>query len=251
MPPLAEADQLERLVGAGAALRLVDALERQRVRGVVPDAAVRQQREVLEHHADLLLPDGPQLGRGDGAQVVVAEQHAPGGRLQQAVEHPDQGRLPGPRQPHDHEGLAAADLEVGVDHRRRPPLPHVLAGGPVAEPLHRLARPAAEHLVHALDAQSCHFSTSSRHDARPGPCGSGAPGEGRGASGSAVATRRAPGGALARRRTRHGPRAAALVRGAARAEMRASHTDRSSIWSGSTVPHLVPFGEARSCIFGG
>src|SRR3712207_7229795 len=45
----------------------------ERVGGVLPHRAVREQREVLEHHADLVVAQGPQVGVAERPQVLAVD----------------------------------------------------------------------------------------------------------------------------------------------------------------------------------
>lgn len=116
---VAEADLLQRplrLLPAGAG---VDAADLQPVLGVLRDGAVRQQREVLEHHRDPLVAQGPQVGGAEGAEIAAVDGDAARGRLDEPVQQPDQGRLARPGQTHDHEQLAVGDVEGHVVHGER------------------------------------------------------------------------------------------------------------------------------------
>src|SRR5699024_5015797 len=81
-----------------------------------------------------------------------------GGRGQQPVDHPDQGRLAGAGQAHHHEVLAGLDAEARVDHRGRAAVLAQL--GACAAPLqgvHAPLAPSAEDLVQAVGCDDwCH-----------------------------------------------------------------------------------------------
>ena len=68
----------------------IQALHLQAVGGVLPDGAVRQEREVLEDHADLLAADPPQGCRVEAADVGAVDDDGPCGRVEQAVDGADQ-----------------------------------------------------------------------------------------------------------------------------------------------------------------
>ena len=95
----------------------VDALHFQRERDVVDDGAVRQQREVLKHHAHLVAANVNHLFRRRLQQVRAVEQHFTVSRLNQARQTPHQSRLAGAAQTHHHQNLAFKNIEGGVAHR--------------------------------------------------------------------------------------------------------------------------------------
>ena len=113
-PPL-QAHQGQGLLGPALALGAIHALDLQAVGGVLPHRPVRQEGEVLEDHGDALTTQLAQLRLRDVRQVLPVEGHAAGRDGQQAVDHADEGGLPGTRQTHDHEDLALVDVEGGVD----------------------------------------------------------------------------------------------------------------------------------------
>ena len=83
-PQLAEPDRAEHLVArCASALVLLDALHLEPERDVVHDAPVRQQPEVLEHHADLAATDLAQPLVVERQDVLAVDQHLAGGRLEQ------------------------------------------------------------------------------------------------------------------------------------------------------------------------
>ena len=120
---------------------------------VVAHRTVRQQGHVLEDHADLLRPHGPQLGLGEVHDVLSEELDDPCGRFDQAVEVTHEGGLAAAGEPHDAEDLAPADVEryVGdADHR-----PEAFQNLALGEPLrlhgrHGLPGPFAEDLPDPL-----------------------------------------------------------------------------------------------------
>src|SRR5690606_12488227 len=87
--PAAEADQLDRAGGALAAPRERHALYLESVGDVVEDRAVRQDRELLEHHpAEAVAAGLQQLAAAQPADVgAVHDDAAPRG-LVEAVEEP-------------------------------------------------------------------------------------------------------------------------------------------------------------------
>lgn len=151
---LYQAGQLQRLGGALLALGTRYALHFQAVPGVLQHAAVGEQREVLEHHADLGGPDVSQLGGAQGGQVLAVEEHASGRGLQKSVEHAQQRGLSGPGQTHHDEDLSRFDGERGVDHRcGRSVGAQLVAVGAAFELLHGLIGSSAEHFVQAFSLQ--------------------------------------------------------------------------------------------------
>ena len=110
----------------------------QAVRRVVAHGAVREEREVLEDHADVVVADLAQPGVADLGDVLAVDEQLPGGGLVEAVDHPQDGRLARAREAHDDEHLAAADREAHVAgpeeaaRPRRPPPPGRRPPGPCA-----------------------------------------------------------------------------------------------------------------------
>src|SRR5690606_10789812 len=78
---------------------------------------VWEQREVLEDHRHLLLADATDARGVETADVLAIDLHGPGGRFDEAVEHPDHRRLAGPGQAHHDEEPTAFDGERDVVHR--------------------------------------------------------------------------------------------------------------------------------------
>jgi hypothetical protein len=149
--PAREPGQFEGFGGAFPALGSRHALDLQAVRGVLQDAAVREEREVLEDHADLLRADLAQFAGAERGQVLAVEAHLSGGRLQKSVEHPQQRGLAGSGQAHDDEDLARLHREGGIDHRGGGAVgAQFLTVGSLPEPFHRLFRSSPEHLVQML-----------------------------------------------------------------------------------------------------
>jgi hypothetical protein len=77
---------------------------------------VRQQGEVLEHHAHLVPADLDHLFFGGGKQVPAVEDHLAGGRLDQARHATHERRFARAREAHDDEDLAFVDVEARVTH---------------------------------------------------------------------------------------------------------------------------------------
>src|SRR3546814_14639020 len=77
------------------------------------DREMRQQGEVLEHHAHLVAADLNQLALGGTQQVAPFEDDLAGGRLDQPRQAAHQGRLARAGEPHDEEESALADPEYG------------------------------------------------------------------------------------------------------------------------------------------
>ena len=71
---------------------------------------MRQQSEVLKHHAHLVTPELDQLLRRRAEQVAAGKHDLTGGRLDEAGEAAHQRRLAGAGKPHDDENLAAGDM---------------------------------------------------------------------------------------------------------------------------------------------
>ncbi len=91
-------------------------LDLQAVRGVLQDAAVQEEREVLEDHADAVRADRAQFAVAQRGQGPAVEADVARGGLQEPVEHAQQGGLAGAGQAHDDGDLARLHGEGGVDH---------------------------------------------------------------------------------------------------------------------------------------
>ena len=143
----------QRGVRLGQPRSLVHAGQLQPEGGVVQHRQVRQQREGLEHHADVLAAKGAQPRLAVVVDVLAVDQDAPGGGLDQAVDQPHQGGLARARQAHDDEDLAGLDGEAGVEHADRlAGLRHdVLLGKALARQGEGLLRLVAEDFEDVFD----------------------------------------------------------------------------------------------------
>jgi hypothetical protein len=101
-----EPDDRQRLVGAAAPVRALDAFHPEAVLDVVADGHVREERVVLEDGVHV-----PVVGR-PVRDVDAAEPDAPGVGPLEAGDHPKRRRLARPGRPEHREELAACDLEV-------------------------------------------------------------------------------------------------------------------------------------------
>jgi hypothetical protein len=75
---------------------------------------MRQQPEVLEHHAHLVAPQIAQAPRIELDDVGAVDDDLARGRLDEPVEVPHERRLAGTGEAHDHEDLAGPDIEAHV-----------------------------------------------------------------------------------------------------------------------------------------
>jgi hypothetical protein len=91
--PPRESHPLEHGGGSCSALRGGNALELERVGGVVEHGAVGKEREVLEDHRDAFTAHGAQPLRRDVGDALPHHGHLPARGLEQAVEHADEGGL--------------------------------------------------------------------------------------------------------------------------------------------------------------
>jgi hypothetical protein len=82
--------------------------------GVLEHGAVREQRDVLEDHADMPSSDFPQLRGIHSADVASADEDLAEARLDQTVEEADERGLAATRQSHDAEDLALGQGEADV-----------------------------------------------------------------------------------------------------------------------------------------
>jgi hypothetical protein len=116
---VAPGPKLHNIENAGSLFQpvvLADLADFQRHRHVVQHRAVRQQREVLEHHADLAVAERLQLLRAERHHVGALDHDLAGGGLQQPVEVAHQGGLAAARQAHDAEDLTAVHTEADIGH---------------------------------------------------------------------------------------------------------------------------------------
>lgn len=112
-----EADQVEQLGGAAAALGAVLADDLQRQFDVLLHGARGEQVEVLEHHADpaaglAQLAPGPVLAAGERGEVEAVHGDGAGAGPLQHVDAADEGGLAGAAGADDAVDLALADVQV-------------------------------------------------------------------------------------------------------------------------------------------
>ena len=93
-------DEVDDLKGPGIPGGHVDTLHLEREGDVLEHCAVREQREVLEHHAHLVSAKLDQLPLGGSTQVLAVEFNLAGGRLDKARHAADEGGLSRAAQPH-------------------------------------------------------------------------------------------------------------------------------------------------------
>ena len=82
---------------------------------------MREERKVLENHANSAIADTTQFARSQSAERLAIEIDCSLGRRDEPVEHPNHGRFAGTRQAHDHEQLAATHIEIRASDRDRTP----------------------------------------------------------------------------------------------------------------------------------
>ena len=107
---LLEPDELDQLERAGALALAVPAEQPRDGGDVVGDRAVREQPGLLDDVAD----PPPELVHGHLADVLAVELDRAAGGLDQAVDHPQRGRLPAARRAQQHGDLAAGHLQAQV-----------------------------------------------------------------------------------------------------------------------------------------
>ena len=117
--PATQAHLLQRPVRAFTLLLCASSPHMQPVGDVFTDRAVRENREVLEDHAEPLIADLPQLTPAECVNVSPIQFDRPSRRLNQAIQKPYDGRLAGARQPHDDEQFTAEDFEADPANRDR------------------------------------------------------------------------------------------------------------------------------------
>ena len=101
-----QADQVEQLGDALAPLRRADAADLQRVADVLADRQVREERQRLEHHAEVA-----PVRRHPG-QVLPVEQDGAAGRLVEAGDHPQQRGLAAARRPEQADEEPVRDVQA-------------------------------------------------------------------------------------------------------------------------------------------
>ena len=74
---------------------------------------------MLEHHADLPGPHGPQFGLAKTHDILAIHMHGAGGWFDQAIDMADNGGLTGTRQPHDAEDFALCHRKTGIGNANR------------------------------------------------------------------------------------------------------------------------------------
>ena len=151
--PASQAHLLQRQCGLALALGALHARQLQAKGGVVQHRHVRHQRKRLEHHADVLAPQRPHVGVRELVDVHIVHQNAPGGGLDQAVEHAHQRRFARARQAHDDKNLARANGEAGIEHANRVPRARqdVVFAVALAQQRQRGVGRIAENLEHMFD----------------------------------------------------------------------------------------------------
>lgn len=110
-----------------------------------------EEREVLEHHRDVL---AAHLANGCGVrlrEVGASNDDFTRGRLPEAVEHADEGGLARTGQAHDDEDLARLHVKGRVNDGRCDVLGELFGGDAARELLGGIACAAAEHLRGAAD----------------------------------------------------------------------------------------------------
>ena len=114
LAPFRQLHQLELPLRRGDPLVAREAAELEAERDIVDHVEVRQQGEILEHHADLL-GLSLRMARCDlRPDVLALDEDAAGGRLDQPVDVPDEGGFAAAGQAHDAEDLAWLDGEADV-----------------------------------------------------------------------------------------------------------------------------------------
>ena len=155
----------QHLAHVGADLAFRPAGDAQRQRHVVERRQVRQQAEVLEHHADA--PAQPRQQPALGGLDVGAEQRQPAaGRPDRQVHQPQQAGLAGARRPEQPAERAVRQHEAEiVQHLWSRPGISALAGSAVPEPHSVEIAPSAPFLPFRAPRRHC-FATSA-----PAPLG--------------------------------------------------------------------------------
>jgi beta-glucosidase-like glycosyl hydrolase len=103
-----QTDKLKQLLGPLAAVRLVGAADLEPIGDVFADRQVREQRQRLEHHAELALV------RRHVGEVLAIEQYASRRRRFEAGDQPQQRGLAAARRPEQADELAVRRREVDV-----------------------------------------------------------------------------------------------------------------------------------------
>ena len=118
----AEAHQLDRLLNLGVDLGLGTALHTKPEADVAADVHVREQRVVLEHHAETAILRRQQV------DPLLVQPHAASGQRQQSREAVQRGRLAAAGRPEQGDELAPPDRQV--DTLQRVEQPEIAAHAP-------------------------------------------------------------------------------------------------------------------------
>jgi hypothetical protein len=108
--PCPAAHHVERRATLAACSLFEHLAHRQRVGHVLPDRQVREQRVVLEHHAEVALV------RRRARDRLAVEQDLAGGRRLEAGQHHQRRRLARARRAQQGQELAAPDVQVELAH---------------------------------------------------------------------------------------------------------------------------------------
>src|SRR3569833_2118894 len=109
--PTLEPDVAQELLGLRQSFLPWNVPHLEPVGRVLQDRTVGEQREVLEDHAALPLPQLTEVLAAHFGDVDPVDLDGARTRLENAVQHPDQRGLAGARQSHDDEDLPVVDLE--------------------------------------------------------------------------------------------------------------------------------------------
>ena len=109
---LRQPHHVERALDTRLDIRLGHAVHLEREGEILRDRHVREQRVVLEDHADAALV------RRHVVDALAVERDRAGGRILEAGEHHERRRLAGAGRPEEREELAARKLEVESRRRR-------------------------------------------------------------------------------------------------------------------------------------
>ena len=148
-----EADTLHPLRRAFGALGPRETLEGQAVADIVHHGPVREQRETLEYHADLVAPE-PLESRGvQREHVLPVDAHIAFRRVDEAVDVTHQRGLARAAEPHDDLDAARGHLQIDVAQAEDMAvgLQQVLLADALVHERHHRRRVGAEHLVEASD----------------------------------------------------------------------------------------------------
>ena len=174
-----QSDQFQCVVGDRPAPGFRNAPDFERVGHIFTHGPMREQGDVLEHHAEMQRAQFPQFRSRHPADVAAKNLDFSFGGFNQAVDQAHQGRFSRAGKTHDAENLAFRHFEACVahaDHARVFRKDFGLADGLRLRGLQRFLRASPEHLPDAFQLYDCigivhlmrHFKSNASRPDRSG-----------------------------------------------------------------------------------